>query len=628
MRKKICKLVVCLMLTSTVLTACKNPLDMLKKNKEEETSASDIISSYEDDIVLSEQNEFSIGDTVTIDDIVSIYGTTYNDVVSKRLVDELGNDIDMLDTSSAGSYAVNVIIELVDGSTWSRSYSYVVTGSEQGSIALGNAVNHYTYYGGSTPITMLIDSYDDRISYYKYTGDTEYRSYDPVDNENDANYISASLSTGREYAVLTGDRFFFSDVKQDIINTYKTVVTFTEMTDEQESKFFDYLEQLMDIISYGVDSTGEIDYLNTVSGSTSDIPIKYVSVQFDKSYIGDIEPESISYLDTDSVISLPICYVIGDDYNIIPDWYDDSTITAETLITTLVNENLDMDSYETFEDWLASLKDSVDWSQYSIGFNKESDVRFIKEHFLAGEITDEPINNVEIPMEDVEEETTEQVIINVKPTYQSQHPELYVWPESDTKYRRWVHTTDEDTEFIGAIINPDGTSRTSDGTYNPSDVSGSTSSSLDFTVDESYTLIPAVGTSNIKVSLASRSKITINKDRTTQFGISLSYGNNEYVIKVYDEDTLNSSLTKCLYTIPDMALGKFDVSLKSSTGSGEGTIADYVINYNDVNGRSKSGGYLVDYTLNNNHICIYGSNLDDDTSTMKSIISELNISME
>ena len=621
MRKKICKLIVGLMLVSIALTACQNPLNMLKKDKGgEESSESVATDSYENDITLNELGDLSIGDTVTVDDIVTISGATYDNVVNKRIVDEFGNDMSALDTSSTGSFGVTIIVELADGSTWSRSYYYNVVGSEQNNTVVGDAVNYHTYYGGTSPITMLIDSYDDNISYYKYTGDVENRSYDSVDDTSNANYISASLADGKKYAVLTGDHFGLANVKQDIIDMYKNTMASTEMTDEQSSKFFDYLEQLIDIVYNDVEDTSEVDYINTVAGSTSDVPVRYVSIQFDKSYIGAVG--------ADDVVSLPICYVIGDGYNVIPDWYSDSIITAETLITTLVNENLDVDSYDTFEDWLASLKDSIDWSQYTVGFDKESDIKFIKEHFLAGEISDEPITDVEIPVVDEEEETTEQVIVNVKPTYQSQHPELYVWPESNTKYRRWVHTTDEDTEFIGAIINPDGTSRTSEGTYNPSDVSGNTDSSLDFTVDESYTLIPAVGTSNIKVALKSRSKTTVNKDRTTQFGMSLSYGNNEYVIKVYDDDTLKSCLTKCLYTIPDMALGKFDVSLKSSTDSGDGTLTEYVINYNDVNGRSKSGGYIVDYTISNNHICIYGLNLDDDTSTMKSIISDLDISME
>lgn len=646
MKKRVCKIAALLVATSLLMTGCSNPLDKFKKN-DEPTMETETVE--QPNVSVTDVKEYNVGDTVLPADLV-----TYGDDVAVTNVAILGTDgslLDSLDTSAAGEYTVNIVVEMADGNNFTTEYTYTVVGvpadKEAEEIYQKSKSKAVLTGKNNIALTITVDDDQDFISQYNYTEDPETGSFSvSTDSDKESNAASVMLSDGYGLSIApTSSKYSVDDALQLILGMLSMVTTDAS---EEEQKYVEYVTTFLQNMVEDAGSTSDGTMLYSLDGTQSALYKSSVKIKY--SYLtGNAEDDKVipigysvvntSEDGTEEVYNISITYPTDASHGI-----DNVTDIIATPMT--VSEEEDIPTFDDYDAFLQAIKESFDISTVNVSDTTDKDTELILNHVLAGATSDvkhdekmdddfgaeEPDGtNTEVVKESIEEEPTESGVVGkAKPTYQSKYPDLYKWPESDTKYRRWCYVVHDDNTYTNSVINPDGTFMES-GKEDVMSGADSGSSGNNNTVSNageynntvSLALVSTTGT--YYVSNANRSDVTMDTAGSNNSVAKFTYNGNVYYIESVKATTITNYQKSCIYSTNDMADGNYEI--KDNAAKAEtttiGKITPYTISYRDTKGNNQTKGYMAVYNINNEYLVIYSDNMDSDTSNMVSLLKDL-----
>ncbi len=646
MKKRVCKIAALMVVTSLLMTGCSNPLDKFKKN-DEPTMETETVE--QPNVSVTDVKEYNVGDTVLPADLVS-----YGDDVTVTSVAILGTDgslLDSLDTSAAGEYTVNIVVEMADGNNFTTEYTYTVAGvpaDKEAEEIYQKSTSKVILTGkNNTSLTVTVDSDGDSISQYNYTEDPETGSFSvSTDSDKESNAASVMLSDGYGLSIApTSSKYSVDDALQLILGMLSMVTTDAS---EEEQKYVEYVTTFLQNMIEDAGSTSDGTMLYSLDGTQSALYKSSVKIKY--SYLtGNAEDDKVipigysvvntSEDGTEEVYNISITYPTDASHGI-----DNVTDIIATPMT--VSEEEDIPTFDDYDAFLASVKESFNISTVTVNDTTDKDTELILNHVLAGAMSDVTRDdnmdegfdtddadgtNTEVVEESIEGEPTESGVVGkAKPTYQSKYPDLYKWPESDTKYRRWCYVVHDDNTYTNSVINPDGTFAESgkDEVMSGADSGNSgnnntVSNAGEYNNTVSLALVSTTGT--YYVSNANRSDVTMDTAGSNNSVAKFTYNGNVYYIESVKATTITNYQKSCIYSTNDMADGNYEI--KDNAAKAEtttiGKITPYTISYRDTKGNNQTKGYMAVYNINNEYLVIYSDNMDSDTSNMVSLLKDL-----
>lgn len=648
MKKRVCKIAALMVATSLLMTGCSNPLDKFKKNDEPAVETETV---EQPNVSVTNVTEYNKGDTVLPTDLV-----TYGDDVAVTNVAILGTDgslLDSLDTSAAGEYTVNIVVEMADGNNYTTEYTYTVAGipadKEAEEIYQKSKSKAILTGKNNTSLTITVDSNQDFISECNYTEDPETGSFSiSTDSNKEANAASVTLSDGYGLALApSSTKYNVDDALQMITGMFSIVA---DDASEEDKQYFEYITTFLQNMVEDAGSTSDGTMLYSLDGTQSALNKSMVKIKY--SYLtGNAEDDKV----------IPVGYSIvntSEDgaeeiYNVsmtyptdIPHGLDNIADIINIPMLISEDEEEETPTFDDYDDFLQTIKESFDISAVNLNDTTDKDTELILNHVLAGAVSDVTHDNnmdegfdtddaegtnTEVVEESIEEEPTESGVVGkAKPTYQSKYPDLYKWPESTTKYRRWCYVVHDDNTYTNSVINPDGTFTESgkDDVISGADSGSSGGNSTvsdagDYNNTISLALVSTTGT--YYVSNANRSDVTMDTAGSNNSVAKFTYNGNVYYIESVKATTITNYQKSCIYSTNDMADGNYEI--KDNAAKAEtttiGKITPYTIAYRDTKGNNQTKGYMAVYNINNEYLVIYSDNMDSDTNNMVSLLKDL-----
>lgn len=648
MKKRVCKIAALMVATSLLMTGCSNPLDKFKKN-DEPTMETETVE--QPNVSVTDVKEYNVGDTVLPADLVS-----YGDDVTVTNVAILGTDgslLDSLDTSAAGEFTVNIVVEMADGNNFTTEYTYTVAGvpadKEAEEIYQKSKSNVILTGKNNTSLTVTVDGDSDSISQFSYTEDPETGSSNYSSGGEEANSASVTLSDGYGLSIYpTTKKYSVSDSLQMLTELMYTVVP--EETSEEDNKYMEYVTTYLQNMVEDAGSTSDGITLYSLDGtkatiykSAAKIKYSYLTGNADDDKVVPVGYSIVNTLDdgTEEIFSVAMIYPTD-----VPHGIDNVADIINVPMTISEDEEEEVPTFDDYDAFLESVKESFDISTVTVNDTTDKDTELILNHVLAGAMSDvtrddnmdEGFNtdnadgtNTEVVEESIEEEPTESGVVGkAKPTYQSKYPDLYKWPESDTKYRRWCYVVHDDNTYTNSVINPDGTFAESGkddvmsgADSGSSDNNNTVSNAGEYKNTVSLALVSTTGT--YYVSNANRSDVTMDTAGSNNSVVKFTYNGNVYYIESVKATTITNYQKSCIYSTNDMADGNYEI--KDNAAKAEtttiGKITPYTISYSDTKGNNQTKGYMAVYNINNEYLVIYSDNMDSDTSNMVSLLKDL-----
>lgn len=235
--------------------------------------------------------------------------------------------------------------------------------------------------------------------------------------------------------------------------------------------------------------------------------------------------------------------------------------------------------------------------------------------------------NTEVPEE--EDELSDAAGKSFK-TYASRYPDIYTWPDNETKYRRWIYIIGENTRYTGSIINPDGTVLISGGNTVSSVLDEQISSGGQGGDDikkgnQKYTLTSTYGSYNM--SNENFGQATFDVDNSTAGRLIVNYENTKYYVETIRASRILEYQRSCLYSTNNMKDADYQVFEDSARHSTDlGMITLYTIKYTMNNGVEVTEPYMATYNINNDYLVIYADSLlekNSDSQTLVILLEEL-----
>lgn len=639
MKKRACKIAALMVATSLLMTGCSNPLDKFKKD---DTPTQETETVEQPNVSVTDVTEYNKGDTVLPTDLVS-YGADVA-VTNVAILGTDGSLLDSLDTSVAGEYTVNIVVEMADGNNFTTEYSYTVLGVQADKEAeeiYQKSTSKVTIAGkNNSTLTVTVDGDGDSISQYNYTEDPSTGSFSiSTDGDKEANAATITLSDGYGLSIApVTSKYSVNDALQILTGMFSIVASDTS---EENQKYIEYVTMFLQNMVEDAGSTSDGTMLHSLDGTQSTVYKANVKIKY--SYLtGNAEDDKV----------IPVGYSIvntledgtEETFNITMNYPEDTPYGVDVVADTIpTSEGEDVPVFDDYDTFLQSVKDSFDISTVTVNDTTDSDMNIILNHVLAGALSDikhednmdEDFGVGATNTETVEESNTEEptesgVVGKVKATYQSKYPDLYKWPESDTKYRRWCYVMHDDNTYTNTVINSDGTFTESGKEEVMSGADSGTSSGNNTTSDAgtydntvSLALVSTTGT--YYVSNANRSDVTMDTAGSNNSVAKFTYNGNVYYIESVKSTTITNYQKSCIYSTNDMADGNYEIKGDTvrATATTIGKITPYTISYRDINGNNQTKGYMAVYNINNEYLVIYADNMDSDANTMVTLLKDL-----
>ena len=637
MKRKISIILILTMVVSMLLTGCSNPLDKFKKDEDEVSTE---IIEENTNVTLTGTGSYMVGDIVTVDDVISIDESVAGNVTNKVFLSDTGSLLEQLDTSEAGEFTVNVVVEFIDAEGWQSQYTYVVEEPESklpdnvkanfesaddiGVYGELSIVNKDGWQYQEDTVTLTVGDVEIKPGVYYYdtanSSDIGYayiREYASMDETKDV--LRSELST------LFGLTLMSTTSPESIEELEKSDIEIDTESSDIWNNFIGPMvtEEELDIPGttlYGVDGTTYNSAVTAVYLDLSFMNEEYQHVLYaykqyfninDKiyeiTYFGDKEEEDYN-IDEEDITFVDVTADIiaeGGLKEHLTKVYSSNPSLAESAYKRLVTNSLSS---------VDMLSDAVIVGTYE----KESNEERVED------------NTVSVDAEAEEEETVSGMVGNVKPTYQSKHPELYTWPESDTKYRKWIYVIGEGVTYTGSIILPDGTVLSTENgdsvdSSNGGAVTGGGSDNGNTSYDNETVVSLVSNYGTYYVSNSNMTSVLIDTANSSSSVAVLSYNNNKYYIETARAANISNYQQNCIYSTSTMSNGSFEVEAVDSKAvtTSVGRIVPYTISYTDFNNKKQTKGYMAVYNINNDYLVIYADNMDADTSTMVELLSGL-----
>jgi hypothetical protein len=657
MKKKLSLLLTICMLTSLTLSGCANPIDTIKNkiNGSSSSSNEEEVSGVQTSVTVIGAGEYEVGETVTIDDVISVNNDYAGSVTNKVFLDEMGSLVDTLDTSAEGSYAVSIVVEFGEEGSWSGSYSYFVNAPEvtlpdelQSNITNDSWATYYvqepvsgeSMLSESTESNVLVSYDTDKVTVNEGTSSSIYDSSvagiwsleylpDNIVAEMQLNEISPFAN---EYSF----NYMFQII-DTLAGSFDEDYVSIEDTDDPDVKVFGYLKKYVN--SHSTVSTVNTPYsIYDTEGNAYPVSLIINEYNFgSESLTNDVA----AYITVDGGRMLFKYTKL--DYNSFTSIDEDEDDEDEEEAPTF-------ESYEEFSEWLdeqfAAGEDTyLSSRESSFSTDLESYVSQAQYAFVIGDVTtaandsnaddnmiDDTLTNditVAEGTESIEGELVSVVDATKEGLYARKYPEIYNWEEKGTTYSRWNHLIDgtsdhSNSSYTGTIILSDGTvlfSGESDETHN---VNGtSSSSSNEGTAYQNIQVTSLVSSYNTySVSNQNDLSITFDTARSTSSTLYLSYNGNRYTIETARASTINNYKTNCIYSTSSFLGGAFEIAEDEyNLYTTDGIITSYNITYTNSNtNKSETKGYMSVYNLSNDYLVIYADNFDATTATMEYIL--------
>lgn len=631
MKRKISIILILTMVASMVLTGCTNPLDKFKKGDEEAPTE---IVEENSNVTLTGAGTYYVGDIVTIDDVISIDESVAGNVTNKVFLSDTGSLLEQLDTTVAGEFTVNIVVEFIDAEGWQTQYTYIVEEPESKlpdnvKANFDNATDICTY--GSLSIvnkdgweyqkdivTTTINGVEIKPGIYYY------------DTANKSDIGHAYI---REYSSMEEAN---SVLQSELVEVFAWTLSFTtsaesiedfensdvEVDTESNTMWSDFLSSV--IVEEETSITGSTLYDVNGTVYSSNVTAVYLDLSFMKEEYNKVLYAYKQYFNVDGKIYEITYYGDKED---VEDTLDESDITQVDITAGVVAEG---GLKEQFTKVYTANPLMSDIAYKTLVMNPLSNLDVLSDVVIIGTYEKEAVveettdNKIEVEA-GAKEETVSGMVGNVKPTYQSKYPELYTWPESDTKYRKWVYVIGEGVTYTGSIILPDGTVLSTENGDTIDSSNGSTSNGGSTQANNSVvvSLMSSYGT--YFVSNKDKQEAIIDTANSSSSVAVVSYNNNKYYIETARAATITNYQQNCIYSTAGMKDGSYVVeSVDSKAVTTEiGKIVPYTISYTDYNYKKQEKGYMAVYNINNDYLVIYADNPDADTSTMIELLSKL-----
>lgn len=280
------------------------------------------------------------------------------------------------------------------------------------------------------------------------------------------------------------------------------------------------------------------------------------------------------------------------------------------------------ESYEEFVEHIADYLKPEDFN--GLGLSPESYKQILQTidvRLILGDVT--PVLPVEEPeatvveTEDTDKETEDEsgVVADVFVTYAQRYPEIYVWPESEWYYSRWVPVITDDTQFNHYIVDPSGVGHIG-GTpdYTPladGTVDGYSGGSTGNAGKASMYSIGNTITWYVNAAGLPETKLDEKNSQTSQ--TVLINGGFSYYLRPVGSTWVAGAVGTNMYNNLAIKDKTYTVKEAGKVPLTEGTITKYAITYVNTNGQTVTAPYLAVLEVNGEYIACY---VDVNTNTL------------
>lgn len=583
MRRRRLFIIIAILNLSTTLTGCINSLPFINEDTVEETEAPTQIE------VVMESGQFEIGDTISIDQVLTV--DPNKELQTSAFYLEDGTTVTEYECSTTGDMAVTVIAQYVDGTAFQGVAYFTVAGASITSI-LPNETIDFLSNGGTiktaeyngVPITVV--------------GPSE------LESEN-VNSLVEGLYTYKGSKFLT---VVAPATEADYNDPIKPVVDV--LTSIAEASVISLLAETED---YNLTLESEV-------GSTYKFKMSEISTETNKVEFGVGVDDWKAVVSNDGEVKINImCDTEGEymDRSIYDIFYSDvsSTITAtETMVDEsifgyssyksvlldtgmyaylkstngilLLNISSSEASPEEFFSKMINCVFMKDYSTELSVFTLTADEEVVEDSFIDDtEITLE-IEEVVETEEVVEEDTSE--VEKPKPeTYAEQNPRLFSFEYgSEFIYSMWIPINRASEDFVGAWAYNPGSNSGSGNSFNAgtgsSDLGGNEDINTQTPTDNSgqggeTTVSLSTSFGDFIIGETNSTSVTAKKESSTE--VLLTIYDKEYYVQTTTTATVSTVQTNCLFDTAQFDNGEFLVSKGDAYTVGIGTITPYTIAY-------------------------------------------------
>ena len=654
MKKKLFASGLGLLLIASILTGCSMPnIPFFGKGDEEpneELTPEDTRVSVVEGILAN------AGDTVYVDDLVTIDDAEVGNVIQKVIIQDDYTVAESYTFAESGVYTLTVMVEFIDGTVWDGTCTIDVA---EVTLELPDALSdniaklQWTVRG----ITGLdtnngVESigFADSGVLLSYAHDN-IRVNDPGILIGNLNLYDADMPTF-DMGVFTDSQLNelrqagSSPLAHDVVGLgqlYGARAMASMARDEETEQRVNMIGWMIDFYNGLTTATmvGSDKFLYSVDGSSYQVYIVEYSVSL-APYGGETYtfagPMCVKYPDGRTLMFVDTTH------------YLDTGVDVDQALTKILGNASEEDSDEQGVEVPSSYEEFVQriiMSDGGMGFVKStaanrqstadalSSISRYLDYMILGDVTPlRPVaEDVTIVVGEGEEEPEESGMVGeVYTPYAQKYPQIYTWPNNETKYRRWIYIIDSDTNFVSTIINPDGTSLISGWKDDENDwrldipsgqQTGTGSGSSGPNTGEQWTLSSAYST--YEINTAGMQGVDFKEDQSTSGRLVITYKGKNYYIETATASRIQGYIASSIYPTSAFKDGSYNVQEYSADAqtTSIGKIIPYKISYTDSNGNYQTKPYMEVYNIYNDYLVIYADDIPGDATVMRDLLWNL-----
>lgn len=644
-KRKLFTAILSMLLIVTMLSGCSVP-DLPFLNKGNDDQQQDVPSDgpvQQGKISTIEGLTFHVGDTITFDDLASMSEEDNGNALQKVIMQSDGSTVESYQLNDVGIFSVVVAVQFLDGSSESAECTIEVLEKESNlPEALSNNIaskewtvtNVAAYTGMNGDFNFASDVMSDKAPVISHVNGLDYSMY------MDPSVLQAVSGTSMTFSYMPAD--FYNSIVSTSNNVFKydlstarameivamIVNSMVEEGSEEAQPIKNmtgwYAQLLTEITSASVQATEF--YLYDVDGNQ--YQVMQVLYTLDASaYGGSVYtyagPSYVDYNDGKLMVSITNDEAIS----ISPD----TEVSGEGE-----NQPAIPATYDEFKQFMTSTMTAEDWAvmESAPAFDSISSVlNDLQNIIILGDVT--PLLPVAPPdAEIVADPSTEPepeasgTVADVFVPYSQQHPDIYLWPNNDTKYSRWVYVIDKSTQFVSSIINPDGTTVISG-------ADGNDDWRLQYGQEGQQTTEPSTGMTNVEkatlkssyasyeVSTAGWAGSEIDEEQSTSGRAVIKKGTETFYIETARVSKVQSYMSDCLFDNTKYKDSYFRVVEAEKYSANDGLITMYNIQYTPKDKEHRTDGYMAVYNINNDYLICYGDAPQSDLDRLKDILVDM-----
>lgn len=685
MRKKLFSTTALVLVMTMTMTGC-GVVDKVKSifNKGDDatsdssTVTEETVDPYAGLITISGTGVHEQNDIVNVEDIVTIDSTISATVSDTAIFGADGSLQTSLATSELGSFTSSVVVQFIDGTSWTGEYSYVVNEPE---IQLPDNIktNLEELVWSTLDVPYSDDSATQVVSYvpsvvrltsnvsYTYSSDVLFTSdHDSLWNayvltsEDEALLEQNNVSpfSRSDYVILMESILSVFTDDMDVDNTEGASETSDDTLTDEEAQQFEWLIEAYDSLFTISDITTDYNIYD-VDGNA--YPVHCVEAMYNGD-AADVCPQ-LYYVDLADGSKLILTYSYVGEVSYPTDEDGDGYIDADEYEVDDESEDEEDEddedefAFESADEAKAYVIETTPTPVYdsTLASIYDAAISDLTSHFLIGAVEvqttegeDTTTGDNSVTVEDTEDSTEDATISDVaeskegsyKRKYGQGSTNIFSWPEdpSGNSYSRWVYEILSDTSFSSSIwLGDSNTYAYSDSNSENEDwkisSDGSSSSASSSGVNGQAAYGSLDDTSNTVTMLSSYATYyvtdydidgTIDTTKSTSKLVTITTDDNTFYMEPVRNSTIQNYLGTCIYSTSIMANEPtIEEDSSADVSTTYGSITGYTITYEDTDGKEQTKGYMAVYNINNDYIVIYADNMVDDVDDLVTMLETM-----